>query len=380
MILSELVAYRRHLEDITQDGSIDYLRREIDPVIYSVTNSQQTNADHIAALEHAKATIVSGLQDFQQSLDRIKTDVDREIERNQAAYLSRSYGLYQDMCHGDTTDYILDRRIQITSQTEDFVLSRIRRRDTWKYPAAIIRPGKEAWIDHMVAFDPLYVVDHHNDLFDPARSRFTHVYNSRVRWICVVEKDDHEILQALPNDQMGFVMAWNFFHYKPFEVIKQYLTEVFKKLRPGGVFAFSINDGDLAGGVANAERMFMCYTPGSMIMSISQRIGFAVELRHELDRAVTWIELQRPGEKPSLRAGQALAKVINKPRSMASSMLSTKKPDAVVDTRPSKTYNTDEREILIQRAIDLNIDTPERLRNHYSYKQLKKTIKQRNPR
>lgn len=380
MILSELVAYRRHLEDITQDGSIDYLRREIDPVIYSVTNSQQTNADHIAALEHAKETIVLGLQDFQQSLGRIKTDVDREIERNQAAYLSRSYGLYQDMCHGDTTDYILDRRIQITSQTEDFVLSRIRRRDTWKYPAAIIRPGKEAWIDHMVAFDPLYVVDHHNDLFDPARSRFTHVYNSRVRWICVVEKDDHEILQALPNDQMGFVMAWNFFHYKPFEVIKQYLTEVFKKLRPGGVFAFSINDGDLAGGVANAERMFMCYTPGSMIMSISQRIGFAIELRHELDRAVTWIELQRPGEKPSLRAGQALAKVINKSESMASSMSSTKMPDAVVDTRPSKTYNTDEREILIQRAIDLNIDTPERLRNHYSYKQLKKTIKQRNPR
>lgn len=380
MILSELVAYRRHLEEIVQDGSVDYLRREIDPVIYSVANCKQLNADHVADLEQAKSTIVAGLQDFHQSLDRIKQDVDRKIEQNQAAYLSRSYGLYQDMCHGDTPEYILDRRIQITSQTEDFVLSRIRRRDTWKHPAAIIRPGREAWIDQMVAFDPLYVVDHHNDLFYPARSRFNQVYNGRVRWICIVERDDHEMLHALPNDQMGFVMAWNFFHYKPFEVIKQYLTEVYTKLRPGGVFAFSINDGDLAGGVANAERMFMCYTPGSMIMSIGQRIGFSLELRHELDRAVTWIELQRPGEKSSLRAGQALAKVINKSRPVAPKARAIQPAQKPVDTQTTKTYTTEEREMLIQRAIDLNIDTPERLRNDYSIKQLRKTIKQRNPR
>lgn len=380
MILSELVAYRRHLEEIVQDGSVDYLRREIDPVIYSVANHKQPNADHVAVLEHAKSIIVSGLQDFQQSLSRIKTDVDQEIEQNQAAYLSRSYGLYQDMCHGDTPEYILDRRIHITSQTEDFVLSRIRRRDTWKHPAAIIRPGRENWIDTMVAFDPLYVVDHHVDLLDPAKSRFNQVYQDRVRWITIVERDDHEILQALPNDQLGFVMAWNFFHYKPFEVIKQYLTEVYKKLRPGGVFAFSINDGDLAGGVANAERMFMCYTPGSMIMSIGQRIGFDIVARHELDRAVTWIELGKPGELPSLRGGQALAKVIHNPKPLAPKVGITKPLETVVDTPTTKTYTTEEREMLIQRAIDLNIDTPDRLRNDYSIKQLRKTIKQRNPR
>lgn len=380
MKLSELVAYRRHLEEITQDGSVDYLRREIDPVIYSVANSKQTNADHITALERSKSTIVAGLKDFQQSLDLIKTEVDREIERNQAAYLALSYGLYKDMCCSDTSDYILDRRMQITSQTEDFVLSRIRRRDTWKYPAAIIRPGRESWIDYMVAFDPLYVIDHDIDLFEPARSRFTQVYNDRVRWICIVERDDHEMLTALPDDQMGFVIAWNFFHYKPFEVIKQYLTEIYKKLRPGGVFAFSINDGDLAGGVANAERMFMCYTPGSMIISMSQRIGFSLEIRHELDRAVTWIELQRPGEKSSLRAGQALAKIMHKPRPSGPKVDIIKQTATVVDTQTPKTYNTAEREILIQRAIDLNIDTPDRLRNSYSTKQLRKTIKQRNPR
>lgn len=369
MQLSELVAYRRHLDEISQDGSVDYLRREIDPVIYSVSNYRQLNAHHVTSLEHAKSTIVAGLHDFQQSLDQIKKDVDQEIEKNQAAYLARSYGLYQDMCRGDTPGYILDRRIHITSQTQEFVLSRIRRRDTWKYPAAIIRPGREEWIDHMVAFDPLYVVDHHTDLLNPARDRFNETYQSRVRWITIVERDDHAMLQALPDDQMGFIIAWNFFHYKPFEVIKQYLSEVYKKLRPGGVFAFSINDGDLSGGVANAERMFMCYTPGSMIISISERIGFDVEIRHELDRAVTWIELQRPGNRISLRGGQALAKIIPRPKSNPATV--------EVDTLQTKTYTTEEKEMLVNQAINLNIDIPDRLRNDYSIKQLRKAIKQR---
>jgi len=312
MLLSELVAYRRHLDEITMQGGEDYVHREIDPVIYSVANHKNPSADHTAALDRAKSTVLSGIEDFQKSLDQIKKDIDREIEQHQAAYLSRSYGLYQDMQRGESAEYILDRRIEITEQTQDFVLARIRRRDTWKHPALIIRPGREEWIDHMVAFDPLYVVDHKTELLAPAQSRFNEVYQNRVRWITITERDDHDMMTLIPNGQMGFVLAWNFFHYKPFEVIKQYLTEVYQKLRPGGVFAFSINDGDRSGGVANAERMFMCYTPCSMITALAQSLGFELGMTHELDRAVTWVELQRAGEQPSLRGGQALAKVFPK--------------------------------------------------------------------
>lgn len=172
------------------------------------------------------------------------------------------------------------------------------------------------------------------------------------------------MLVSIPNDQIGFVIAWNFFHYKPFEVIKQYITEVYQKLRPGGVFAFSINDGDLPGGVANAERMWMCYTPGSMIMSISEHIGFEVILRHELDRAVSWIELQKPGDRLSLRAGQALAKII--PKNLPK-----------VDNTKNKIYTQQEIENIIQQAIDLNIDTPHQLRHAYNPQKLETIIRKR---
>ena len=312
MQLSELVAYRRHLDEITTYGGQQYLQREVDPVIHSVANSVSPRPEHVSALERARSTVVAGLQDFEQVFVAIKQDIDREIETHQAGYLARSYGLYEDMQRGDSVQHILDRRIQITDDIREFVLGRIRRRDTWQHPALLIRPGLEEWIDHMVAFDPLYVVDEKPDLLAPAQSRFNEVYQNRVRWISITEREDAVMLAQIPDDQIGFCMAWNFFHYKPFEVIRRYLTEIYHKLRPGGIFAFSINDGDLSGGVANAERMWMCYTPGSMIVAVAESMGFVLELRHEIDRAVVWIELQKPGHRPSLRGGQALAKVLPK--------------------------------------------------------------------
>ena len=368
MKLSELVGYRQHLEELTGDVQGDLLHREVDPVLYAVAHAPLLEPRHTYLLRTSRDNMQQAMADFMHNLDTIKADIDDIIRQEQPAYLLRSYGLYQDMCRGDTADYILDRRIQVTNQTHDFVEARIRRRDTWKHPAMIIRPGREVWIDTMVAFDPLYVVDHDTDLMAPARGRFSQLYQTRVRWIVAREQEDAMILHAIPDDQIGFCLAWNFFHYKPFEVIKQYLQEIFVKLRPGGVLAFSFNDCDRSGGVDNAERMWMCFTPGSMIQALAERLGFDTVYRHEIDRSVTWLELQKPGERVSLRGGQSLAKIIDKPQIIK------------VDTQPIKTYTTEEREMLIQRAIDLNIDTPDRLRNDYSIKQLRKTIKQRNPR
>jgi len=312
MQLSELVAYRRNLDEITMQGGEEYIRRAVDPVVHSVINSVSPRTDHVSAVQQARATMLAGLQEFERALAGIKHDVDQEIEQHQPAYLARSYGLYEDMQKGDSTEHILDRRIQITDQIEDFVLGRIRRRDTWQHPALLLRPGLEPWIDHMVAFDPLYVADERIDLMIPAQSRFNEIYQNRVRWIAFTERDDEIMLAKVPDDQIGFCLAWNFFHYKPFEVIRHYLSEIYQKLRPGGIFAFSINDGDRPGGVANAERMWMCYTSGSMIAAVSQSMGFNLELKHEIDAAVTWIELVKPGHRASLRGGQALAKVIPK--------------------------------------------------------------------
>ena len=91
--------------------------------------------------------------------------------------------------------------------------------------------------------------------------------------------------------------------------MRAYLTEIYQKLRPGGVMAFTFNDCDRAGAVKNAENFFMCYTPGSMLQSLCESLGFVMRYRYDVDAATTWMELEKPGIKPSLRGGQALAEL-----------------------------------------------------------------------
>jgi HD superfamily phosphohydrolase YqeK len=102
MQLSELVAYRRHLDEITMQGGEDYVRLAVDPVVHSVINSVSPRTNHVSAVQQARDLVLAGLREFEQALAGIKHDVDQEIEQHQPAYLARSYGLYEDMQKGDS--------------------------------------------------------------------------------------------------------------------------------------------------------------------------------------------------------------------------------------------------------------------------------------
>ena len=93
----------------------------------------------------------------------------------------------------------------------------------------IIRPGIETFIDDMVAFDPLYLVDDQHELLDPAMDRFNTLYQRRLRPYVVNERSDDEILGKLPNNQFGMCLVYNYFNYRPFEVIKRYFVSILFK-------------------------------------------------------------------------------------------------------------------------------------------------------
>jgi hypothetical protein len=49
-----------------------------------------------------------------------------------------------------------------------------------------------------------------------------------------------------------------------------------------------------------------------LILNTAKNIGFQLVHQHSLDSAMTWIELQRPGQLTSLRGGQSLARIVAK--------------------------------------------------------------------
>lgn len=311
MLLSTLIAYKDRLAAVRPDGVEIIRRREFGPALHEIESCDIQFHDLTQRLQHDHAMIGETMERFHQTVDQIVTEIDRMISSLQPAYFAESYRLYDEEMSNDSDSHILERRFFLPPAAQDFVSARIRSFGDWHWPAMIIRPGLEDWIQDLVACDPLYLADRNYDIMAPAMDRFNAEYQRRLRRY-VIDESQPTMLQDLPRSQFGFVLAYNLFNYKPLEIIRFYLAAVYDCLRSGGTFAFTINDGDRTAGVALAERCFMCYTPAGMIQSLATSLGYSVQQIYHIDSSNTWFEIQKPGGSQSLRGGQALAAVIPK--------------------------------------------------------------------
>jgi SAM-dependent methyltransferase len=176
----------------------------------------------------------------------------------------------------------------------------------------IIRPGLEKFVEDMVGFDPLYLIDQDHNLLLPAFNKFPEEYQRRLRLYTVRENVDSEILDKIPNNQFGICLVYNFFEFKPFEITRAYLTEIYQKLKPGGTLIMTFNDCDRDKAVKLAEQRYACYTPGSIIKQFATTVGYDQTFSWNNNGPTTWLELKKPGTLTSLKGGQTLAKIIKK--------------------------------------------------------------------
>lgn len=314
MKLSQLVDYCNQLDQIDLEPHCSNATRHLDGIAHVVRNHEMQVGGHTSNLDSNLNDIKSGIDKFRNTLSSMRDDLQKQIVAQEPAYFQESLRLHeQEMCF-ETTEYILNRRLSIDSNSDIILRTHLRTYGDWRLPGMIIRPGKETFIEDMVPLDPLYLVDHNQDLLNPSMEQFTIEYRRRLRPYIINDWQwhMHKILDQLPNNQFGLIFAYNYFNYKPMEVIQKYLDEILEKLRPGGVFIMTYNDCDRAHGVALAEQNFMCYTPGSRIRKYAESIGFETVYQHTGQGDLSWVELKRPGEITSIRGGQSLAKIVAK--------------------------------------------------------------------
>ena len=310
MQLSVLVEYLNLLDTFSRLEIDRTLKEQIAPVAYMVKNHAVKLPDLIQELDQDICSIDCDLDRFVQTIGKLKQRTRELIGRLEPKYLSDSYKLYQDM-YSDQTDYVLNRRLVLPPDIINYLRGRIIAGGDWHHAGMILRPGLEDWLDDLVSLDPLYLVDQSHDLLAPVRNKFNETYQRRLRYYVVDENKEHP-LTDLPDGQFGFCLAYNFFHYKPFEIIKTYLQDLYQKLAPGGTLSFTFNDCDRTGGVRLTEKFFMCYTPGSLIKAMAVSIGYIITQTYDLDAAAGWIELRKPGTLTSIKGGQCLARLQSK--------------------------------------------------------------------
>lgn len=311
MKLSELVAYRQQLQD-HRPGDVDQiLHQHLQPIMHFIATQEAQFPQERYHLEKSLARIIQEVRGFDGIIDSIARSVDDLIAQHHSEYLNVSYRLYADVMRHEPLEHILKRSPSLLPEVRARLLARVQLQSDWHKPGMIIRPGREEWTRHLVGLDPLYLVDQHHELLQPAIQQFTTQYQRRLRPYIITETED-DVQSHLPSGQMGYVLAYNFFNYKPFEIMQFYLREIWRVMAPGGALHLTFNDCDRRGAVELVERNFCLYQPGSMVLALIENIGFEIQRVDEVDAATTWVEARRPGERDSLRGGQTLAKIIDR--------------------------------------------------------------------
>lgn len=237
-------------------------------------------------------------------------EIDKLVGEYDKEYFIDSYESYESQHKkADVATNRDIRKLYTYFNVADILKSRIFHYVDWRYPALEIGPGDGGFTETMVASDPLYVVDIHQEFLDSTKKIFNEFYATR-RLRPYLIKNDYD-LSMLPQNQMGFVLAWNLFNYFPLEAIKDYLLEIKKVMRPGGSMLFSYNNSERWQCAEMVENAFMCHTPKSMLIPLVESIGFIVSESHDYDPTVSWLEIQKPGELKSCKAHQALGAVVH---------------------------------------------------------------------
>jgi SAM-dependent methyltransferase len=306
--VSDLVYYKNQLDLISVSPIEDQAALSLNEFLHVI----ETQAPHdITRINNRYDDIVKSFAAFDREISSIRAKLKEDIEASEKILFQQSYSSYQDESIYDAF-HILGRRWQPNSNLNLFY-ARIRKTVDWRYPAMIFRPGYENFIDELVGYDPVYLVDVAHKFIEPAMNKFNIHYQRRLREYIIKENPNVPILNRLPDNQFGIVVGCHFFNFRPLEVVKQYMSEIYTKLRPGGVFMMTFNDCDRWPAVKLVEdKKDGSYTPGALIFDLAKSMGYIIDYSWHDKGPQTWLELRKPGLLSSIKGGQPLAKIVSK--------------------------------------------------------------------
>ena len=305
------MAFRNQLDALSILPTHTNSRMAVDSLQYQIDTSAVEFPEFSQRFQRHTIDLDRIFGEFESTLEELKQQVDATVTQVEKHWFQESYNLYTNDMVRENPEYILNRRQNLSPETEQLFNARLQNYADWRFPGLIIRPGLEKFINTMVTNDPLYIVDHHRDLLEPAVNSFADAYQQRLRSYVINERDTDLILSGLPDNQFGLCLVYNFFNFRPIELIRRWLSEIHSKLRPGGVIVMTINDCDRPAGVILAESYYCCYTPGRMVMTLAEIMGFEIIYTWEDQGPITWIEMRRSGQLTSMRGGQTLANIIS---------------------------------------------------------------------
>jgi SAM-dependent methyltransferase len=312
MKLSTLINYRNELSKLDLSHLQKTLDDELKKVLFLADN-QPVVVGNNSQLHAQQQQIHSAVDEFKNLMGLFSHEFDQIISELEKPYFLESYRLYDQEMNNETLEDIKNRATKPSESALNLYRSRISRYVGWQHSAMIVRPGVEPFVNEMVSCDPLYLVDLDHELLKVATEQYNELYQQRLRNYVVNERNQDPILTRLPDAQFGVILVYNYFNFRPFEVIRKWLAELIQKLKPGGTLIMTFNDCDRDKAVMLVENCYSCYTPGHLVKQLAETLGYQITFQWHDDGPSTWLELKRPGTLSTVRGGQTLAKVRHNP-------------------------------------------------------------------
>lgn len=257
---------------------------------------------------------IDNLQQMSAHMDNIVGNLNNLIQKINAEIDSIGNNLSTDAAFQEGfQDYSKwEPLLNFNKHLSDLIKIRAKQYCDWHYPGLLFHAKNKEFIDCMVASDPLYLISKDFDQLQLIVSDYPEIYQNRLR----LYPYEHE--STLPHGQFGFVLMWNYLEFCSLPVVKEQLKKILDLLRPGGVFMFSYSNGDLPETASLILKQRYNFCSFRAIMEFSKELGFEI-LTHVdgLNRdyegnRISWCEIKKPGELSTVKAHQALGKIIPK--------------------------------------------------------------------
>lgn len=306
--LREIKKQTQHLDTWTQHRDHITAMLQQSPILLS--GHSDTLRDCLRGVETAFQDLAKVANDCETQLVNQQLQMRPKYEQNSEdiyrANLLRTRKILEG--HEQSVEDVWDNMLAMSPDETAMIHARLDALNDWWVPGLILRPASGMWIDSMVALDPLYLVDVDTALLRPSISKYPRLYQQRVRLYAVDEGDDR-LLSRLPVGQIGIAVCFDLFHVRPLRILRQYLQNLWRLMRPGGMILLTYLDGDRSRGAEHVETGICCYTPGSEVRAMCRALTFETVFEYQSPLGWNYLEIKRPGQISTLRGGQSLATI-----------------------------------------------------------------------
>ena len=266
--------------------------------------------DMVTELEQHLDIIKAEAAQIYSGVERLKHKVYSDLQKKAEPYCVQGPNVVGPR---NVTDTRMLREIALHNDAKLELLAKIRMYTDSRFPVLEIGPGDGQWTSALVAGDPLYLVEQHQEFIDSTLSKFTPEYKNRVRCYLVGQSGRGLTdLSELPQNQFGFVFSCNVFEYFTQDIVKQYLAEIYGVLRPGGQALITYNNTDYLHNVLYVEHGLRSWLPYSDFAKMITDTGFEIINRVDQDKQLHWIEFKKPGILTTIKTHQALGEIIDR--------------------------------------------------------------------